>query len=161
MKPIHELGTAERFRRLMGRYTTGVSVLLAREGGEVVGLTANSLTSVSLEPLLLLFCLRQESASAARLLRVGRFTVNLLAESQQQASRHFAGPRDASQALDTVGDGTHVWLPGSNGVFKCEVADVHPGGDHRIVVARVLDLIGPDVATPPLLYHEGSYARLG
>lgn len=160
MKNTNHIDNAGRFRQLMGRYTTGVSVLLARHEGDVVGLTANSLTSVSLDPLLLLFCTRRQSANAARLIQAGQFTVNLLGEHQQGVSRHFANSMRDEPSFDIAGDDAHVWLPDSNAVFKCRIAQVHKGGDHHIVVGEVLDLIGPDIPVPPLVYHGGSYARL-
>ena len=81
------------YRRLFGRFTTGVAVVLAEDADKVVGLTVNSLTSASLDPLLLLFCAHNKSQSAQTFLRSGRFSVNVLAAHQEDVARHFSGTR--------------------------------------------------------------------
>lgn len=155
-----DLSRSRDFRRLMGRFPTGVSVVLGSQGEELVGLTINSFTSVSLDPLLLLFCARHESRSAARLRDRGVFTVNLLGEGQLAESQYFAGSRASVPPPEVERDGELVWLRRSNASFCCEVEATHPAGDHMINVARVTALMGPERSAPPLVYHEGAYARL-
>lgn len=148
------------YRRLFSRFPTGVAVILTDDGGETVGLTVNSLTSASLDPLLLLFCVRNESRSGDVILRVGRFTVNVLAGHQESAAQYFAGRRDTRLEVECVREGGFVWLARSNAVFRCEIEASHPGGDHRIVLGRVTDMLGPEQYGHPLVYHEGRYTRL-
>lgn len=148
------------YRRLFGRFATGVAVVLAEDGNNVVGLTVNSLTSVSLNPLLLLFCARNESESAATVLRVGRFSVNVLTAHQEAIARHFAGPRTTTTKFNCQRSEGFVSIPASAAVFRCTVEGVHLGGDHRIIIGRVIDMIGPDECNPPLLYHQGRYTQL-
>jgi|SRR6187402_91889 flavin reductase (DIM6/NTAB) family NADH-FMN oxidoreductase RutF len=155
-----DLSRSRDFRRLMGRFPTGVSVVLGNQGEELIGLTINSFTSVSLDPLLLLFCTRHESRSAARLRGCSTFTVNLLGESQLAEAQYFAGNRAAVPAPAVERDGELVWLTHANASFCCKLEAVHPAGDHMIVVARVTALMGPERSAPPLVYHEGAYARL-
>lgn len=155
-----DLSRSRDFRRLMGRFPTGVSVVLGSQGEELIGLTINSFTSVSLDPLLLLFCTRHESRSAARLRDCAMFTVNLLGESQLAEAQYFAGYRAAVAAPAVERDGELVWLKHANASFCCRLEAVHPAGDHMIVVARVTALMGPERSAPPLVYHEGAYARL-
>jgi len=148
------------YRRLFGRFATGVAVVLTEERGQIIGLTVNSLTSASLDPLLILFCVRNDSRSGEAILRVGRFTVNVLTARQKDAARHFAGSRENEIQLDFVrGDG-FAWLNRSNAVFCCEVEATHPGGDHRIVIGRVVGMRGPEGCDQLLVYHEGRYSML-
>ncbi|MGH7743639.1 MAG: flavin reductase family protein [Candidatus Dormibacteria bacterium] len=149
------------YRRLFGRYATGVAVVLTEENGEVVGLTVNSLTSASLDPLLLLFCVRNESSSGEAILRSGRFSANVLAAHQKNIARHFAGGKNSSFHLEYIRGNGFAWLNRSNAVFCCEVETVHPGGDHRIIIGRVVDVLGPEGCDQLLVYHEGNYAMLG
>ncbi|MBR1217521.1 flavin reductase [Bradyrhizobium sp. U87765 SZCCT0131] len=147
------------FRRLIGRFATGVAVVLTGDGGQPEGLTVNSLTSLSLDPLLLLFCARNESRSAAAVVRNGRFSVNVLAATQQDVSGHFAGRRMA-RPVPIEHHGGWIALADANASFLCHVERVHPGGDHAIIVGRVMHILGPECADQPLLYYAGGYARL-
>ena len=147
------------YRRLFGRFATGVAVILTEEG-EVAGLTVNSLTSASLDPLLLLFCVRNDSQSGQAILRTGRFSANVLAAHQKNIARHFAGGRDSDVNLQYARGNGFVWLNRSNAVFCCDVDAVHPGGDHRIIIGRVVDVLGPEGCDQLLVYHEGHYAML-
>jgi len=148
------------YRRLFGRFPTGVAVVLTEENREVKGLTVNSLTSASLDPLLLLFCVRNESRSGDAILRVGRFTVSILGAHQEHAARHFAARRQSPIELAFERETDFVWLADSNAVFRCVLEASYPGGDHRIVVGRVQSMLGPELCTQLLLYHGGSYAQL-
>lgn len=148
------------FRRLMGRYTTGVAVVLA-SGDTPIGLTVNSFTSLSLTPPLILFCARNESRSARAVISQGRFSVNILSDRQRDISAFFAG---AAELWNSKACGRYRgWftIPDANGTLCCDVAAVHPGGDHIIVVGAVKDVIAPETAGRPLLYYEGRYEALG
>lgn len=155
-----DISRKSAFRRLMGRFPTGVSVVLGHRDGDLIGLTINSFTSVSLDPLLLLFCTRHESRSAARLRDCDVFSVNVLGENQLAESQFFAGARGSSVQPEIERSGELVWLKHANASFACTFDAVHPAGDHQIVVARVTGLMGPECSAPPLVYHEGGYARL-
>jgi flavin reductase (DIM6/NTAB) family NADH-FMN oxidoreductase RutF len=144
----------------VGRFPTGVAVVLGSRDGELVGLTVNSFTSVSLDPLLLLFCTRRESRSAARLQGCGRFTINILSAAQTGECLHFAGKRSADSEPEIERRDDLVWLKHANAAFVCETEASHAAGDHMIVVARVVELLGPEQSAPPLVFHEGAYARL-
>jgi 3-hydroxy-9,10-secoandrosta-1,3,5(10)-triene-9,17-dione monooxygenase reductase component len=159
MQPDKSMDQAITYRQLFGRYATGVSVVLGLNGGSVVGMTVNSLTSLSLDPLLLLFCPRKGSRSAGNLLEGGRFSVNILGRSQRTLSQQFASADRQVPSGCAQRDG-FAWIDGANAVFLCGVADIHPGGDHSIVVGRVLDMWGPEQSEGPLIFHEGRYAGL-
>ncbi len=139
---------------------TGVAVVLAEEDGEIRGLTVNSLTSASLDPLLLLFCVRNDSRTGAAILRAIRFTVNILAADQEDIARHFAGRKDVNAEIEYLHEEGHVWLARSNAVFRCDLEASYPGGDHRIILGRVKNMLGPEECNRLLVYHEGHYAHL-
>jgi Flavin reductase like domain len=124
------------YRRLFGRFATGVAVVMSEFEGDVVGMTVNSLTSVSLDPLLLLFCARNGSRSAQAVLGTGRFSVNILNGQQQDIARGFAGSKHVSCLSDCVRSGGFAWLPRSNAVFLCESKNVAGKWCKRLLCGR-------------------------
>ena len=149
-------------RAALGCFATGVTVVTCiAPDGQPVGFTANSFTSVSLDPPLLLVCIHKSAACAPCLTDASHFAVNVLQTGQQPASIRFA-TRDEDRF------GTTPWSEGefgppilkdSLGVFECERFEVHEGGDHHIVVGKVLKA-SFDAGLDPLLYFRGSYRRL-
>lgn len=148
------------YRSLFGRFATGVAVVLAEDENKTVGITINSLTSTSLDPLLLLFCISNESRSGRSILRAGRFTVNILGAHQEDIARHFSNRTGLVPDFKLQRNEEYVWLAQSNAVFRCEVEASHPGGDHRIIIGRVVGLDGPDECERLLIYREGCYVHL-
>lgn len=155
------VAAARRFRDVLGRFASGVTVVTSTSDGEPVGMTCQSFSSVSLEPPLVLFCPAHTSRAWPRIQRSGHFCVNLLAHDQTGLS-----DRMASRAPDKfVG---LRWRPsratgsplfdGILGHVDCAIHAVHEAGDHSIVVGRVLDLDVTDVPHP-LLFFEGRYGR--
>jgi flavin reductase (DIM6/NTAB) family NADH-FMN oxidoreductase RutF len=149
-----------RFRQVLGRFATGVTVVTGLVGSEPVGLAVNSFTSVSLEPALVAFCVARRSRTWPGLRSVGTFCVNILADDQEALSRAFAG-RPPDRFLG-VG-----WRPGRSGApilagvlawIECTVEAEHEAGDHVIVVGRVQDLdVGHEGR--PLVFYRGGYGR--
>ncbi len=149
-------------RDALGCFATGVTVVTCFDGeGRPFGLTANSFTSVSLDPPLLLVCLSKEAASAGALLATGCFAVNVLQTGQQPASIRFSTRQDDRFGIND-------WSPGefgapvlreSLGVFECERHAIHDGGDHHILIGKVLKA-SFDPKVDPLLYFRGRYRRL-
>ncbi len=149
------------FRDVMGKFTTGVTVVTVQEAGAPHGMTVNSFTSVSLDPLLVLICLDKESTTTDMLSRTGRFTVNILTAEQENIARRFAGSgneRDRFNNLEyTISDeGTPV-LRDVLGYVTCTVKEVVDGGDHLIFLGEVVDLGDSDTDQQPLLYYGGNY----
>ena len=161
--PEYRAGSdARTFRDALGCFATGVTVVTAiGSDGQPIGLTANSFTSVSLDPPLLLVCIANTSTSASALRAVDRFAVNVLQIGQQPTSNRFAG-RDEERFAATpwaLGEfGTPV-LTGSLSSFECARDAVHDGGDHFILVGRVLRAIF-EPRRDPLLYFRGKYRKL-
>ena len=149
-------------RDALGCFATGVTVVTCvGDDGRPAGLTVNSFTSVSLDPPLLLVCLAKQAASAAPLTQADSFAVNVLQTGQQPASIRFA-TRDEDRF------GTTPWSRGEGGapilgdslcVFECERYAVYDGGDHHILVGRVVKA-SFDASLDPLLYFRGRYRRL-
>lgn len=153
---------ARTFRDALGCFATGVTVVTAIGPDSLpIGLTANSFTSVSLDPPLLLVCIANNAGSAPALREAERFAVNVLQIGQQPTSNRFAGKgedRFAATPWEVGEFGTPV-LTGSLGSFECESQDIHDGGDHFILVGCVLKAIF-EPRRDPLLYFRGKYRKL-
>ena len=153
---------ARTLRDAMGCFATGITVVTTiGEGRRPHGLTANSFTSVSLDPPLLLVCIANTASSAAILRAAETFGVNVLQIGQQPASNRFAGRGEDRFA-------TTAWAPGETGVplldgslvsFECRRHAIHEGGDHFILVGEVVRAQF-EPRRDPLLYFRGKYRRL-
>ncbi len=153
---------ARTLRDALGCFATGVTVVTAMTPeGVPIGLTANSFTSVSLDPPLLLVCIARSASCAAALETAQHFAVNVLHIGQQPTSVCFAKKgesRFASTAWEAGEYGTPV-IHGSLSTFECERHATHDGGDHVILVGRVVRACF-DPRRDPLLYFRGKYRRL-
>ncbi|MFF4214488.1 flavin reductase family protein [Streptomyces sp. NPDC001796] len=152
-------------RRVFGRFATGITVITVGRD-EPRGMTANSFTSVSLTPPMILVCVMRDASMHAAILEHGSFAVSVLSDRQERVARHFADgsrPRGAAEfaTVDSVPaprTGAPV-LPGSLAWFECGLAAVHDGGDHSIFLGQVLEL-GDGTDDDALLFFAGSYRRL-
>jgi flavin reductase (DIM6/NTAB) family NADH-FMN oxidoreductase RutF len=150
------------FRQLLGRFTTGVTVLTTlMPDGRAAGMTASSLASVSLEPPLLSACIEHAAELYAPLLAAPGFVVNILEASQEALSRRFAASH--LDRFDGVGyhasPGGYPILDGVLAWIECAPHATFPAGDHTILVGRVLHGGTSDGA--PLVYFRGGYTGLG
>ncbi len=149
-------------RDALGCFATGVTVVTCLgPDGTPAGLTVNSFTSVSLDPPLLLVCIAKQAASSAALTSASHFAVNVLQTGQQPASIRFS-TRDEDRFGTTpwsCGEAGAPILAESVGVFECERYAVHDGGDHHILIGRVVKA-SFDASLDPLLYFPGRYRRL-
>lgn len=154
------------FRRAMGSFPTGVTVVTVTSGdGSMHGITVNSFSSVSLDPMLVLVCLNGASRAVGLIERAGAFVVNVLSAGQQDVSRWFANPY--RPAGPTMFDGV-PFEPGLTGCpvlvdaaasFDCRLRQSHRAGDHLIVLGEVVALVHrPQLE--PLIFHAGSYKSL-
>jgi flavin reductase (DIM6/NTAB) family NADH-FMN oxidoreductase RutF len=149
-------------RDAFGSFATGVTIITAiAPGGEPIGLTANSFTSLSLDPPLLLVCVANNANSAAALKSTEHFAVNILQVDQQATSNRFAG-KGEDRFAETD------WQPGETGVplineslsiFECKQHAVHDGGDHFVLIGQVLKA-SFDTDCDPLIYFRGQYRML-
>ncbi|MEP7324709.1 MAG: flavin reductase family protein [Gemmatimonadota bacterium] len=150
-----------RFRQLLGHFATGVTVVTATgPDGKPVGMTANTLTSISLQPPLISVCIDHAADMFQIMEQTGAFTVNILAADQEAISRRFA--EQSSNRFDGLGfePSPHggVVLKGAIAYLECEPVSRVPAGDHTIYVARVVG--GETFEGEPLLYYRGGYAGL-
>jgi flavin reductase (DIM6/NTAB) family NADH-FMN oxidoreductase RutF len=156
--------TAADFRHAMSHFATGVTVVTSvGEDGEPVGTTANAVTSLSLDPPLVLVCFDLGSLTLQAIRGHGAFVVNVLAAPQQQLSANFAR-RGLTAAWDGVrhrrGPTGSPRLDDVLAVLECTVEHALPGGDHEILVGRVRHFETNPAPVAPLLYFRGSYAEL-
>jgi flavin reductase (DIM6/NTAB) family NADH-FMN oxidoreductase RutF len=152
---------AAQFRQLLGRFATGVAIItVTTADGRLLGMTANSVTSVSLFPPLISVCVDHEAEMHGAILTVKQFVINVLSSSQETLARRFADKHE--DRFDGVGyhltpDGL-VLLGGALAHIECQRYAEYPGGDHTIVVGRVVG--GTTSKGRPLLYYRGGYAAL-
>jgi flavin reductase (DIM6/NTAB) family NADH-FMN oxidoreductase RutF len=150
------------FRKACGQFATGVTVVTVRDGEGAHGMTANSFTSVSLEPPLVLVSVDRNRRTHDLLDTGDRFAVSVLAEEHRQWSDRFAGrqgeaiQRQFADVPHRLTDDGLPLLEGALASFVCRVVSIHPAGDHSLFVGLVEHL---DYATDksPLLFYTGGY----
>lgn len=152
---------AAEFRRLLGHWATGVSVVTAQPPAEApCGLTVNAFCSLSLEPPLVLVCIEKGADSHDCIERAGKFCVNVLAAEQERLARRFAGVDSASKfdgiAFHRERTGAPV-LAAALAWIECEVRARHDGGDHTIFIGEVI--AGDARQGAPIIYYRGGYGR--
>jgi flavin reductase (DIM6/NTAB) family NADH-FMN oxidoreductase RutF len=152
---------SDQFRQVMGNFATGITVVTARDSnGEPRGLTVNSFTSVSLDPLLVLVCFDKRLSSLKAFEESRRFGVSMLSEHQEEHSRIFA-KRESERPASFYFEGK-LGLPllkDALAVMECETVAIYPGGDHHIYLGEVkhAEVLHPH---EPLLYFRGKYRKL-
>lgn len=146
------------FRRCLGQFATGVTVMTTSTGGRLAGMTVNSFSALSLEPPLVLWSIRRASGSLPTFVEAEHFAVNVLAGDQVEVANLFASP--APDKFDTVpwseGRMGSPLLTGAIATLECAQEQLIDGGDHIIVVGRVLHFARHD--GEPLLFAQGRYA---
>jgi flavin reductase (DIM6/NTAB) family NADH-FMN oxidoreductase RutF len=156
--------TGGEFRHAIGHFATGVTIVTSvGADGQPVGTTANAVTSLSLDPPLLLVCFDRLSFTLQAVRAHGAFVVNVLAARQRHLSANFARRGLAAGWADVLYHPGRTGSPRLDGVLaalECTVEERLPGGDHEIVVGRVLDVETTGKDTTPLLYWRGAYGSL-
>lgn len=156
----------QAYRDAMARFATGVTVMTTTVDGEPHGMTANAVSSVSLEPLLLLVCVERGTKMAELVERAEAFCLSVLNGGQRRLSEHFADPERPFGRPEFAGVEVARWgeygpvLGGALSWFECRTWRIHDGGDHLIVVGEVVDL-GLGAVDDALLYFEHAYLRTG
>jgi 3-hydroxy-9,10-secoandrosta-1,3,5(10)-triene-9,17-dione monooxygenase reductase component len=147
------------FRRTMGMFTTGVTIITARAGdGERIGVTANSFSSVSLDPPLVLWSLAKSARSLDAFTEADYFAIHILSAGQEDLSNRFASRGEdkfAGLAVDDGLGGTPL-LADCSARLQCRTVYRYEGGDHIIFVGEVVDLVSSD--DTPLVFQAGKYA---
>jgi len=154
------------FRRAISRFATGVAVLTTRTRDLDHAMTANALTSVSLEPLLLLVCVEREARFHDAVLEAGIWGISVLSAGDRPGADWLATRgRPLHAQLDLIphyrGPQTGVaLLDGALSTFECRTTAVHPGGDHSIVVGEVVSVTTAPHPGGALVYYRGRYGTL-
>jgi flavin reductase (DIM6/NTAB) family NADH-FMN oxidoreductase RutF len=146
------------FRKVMGRFATGVTVITTDVGGEVFGMTANAFMAGSLAPPLCVISIARGAKMHARLEESGKFGVSFLGEQQAPLAQHFAGRAFAPVEPTFRRLGDVPVLAGSVGVIAADVVSTAECGDHTLFVGRIAHLTAEEHA--PLLFYGGRYAAL-
>jgi flavin reductase len=154
------------FRKAMGSFATGVTIITVDLDGEVHGMTANAFASVSIDPLLVLVCVDHSTRTHAHLHARKRFGINVLSQDQRAISEYYSRPEraheraevEAGAHFDRTRHGTPM-LHGSLAYLECRLHSAQVAGDHTIFIAEVEDAVvrGGD----PLLFFRGAYRRVG
>ncbi|MBM3261824.1 MAG: flavin reductase [candidate division Zixibacteria bacterium] len=148
-------------RRILGHFATGVTVVTSRNGDELYGMTANAVTSLSLDPPLILVSVDRKAHMHGFLKESKRFAVNILAEEQEDRSRRFAarGPKDFSDLslIDAV-TGSPIFAD-ALAYVDCWLTEVLSGGDHDIFIGEIV--AGNAGNGRPLMFYQGKYQKLG
>ncbi len=149
----------------MGRFPTGVTVITVAAGGQLHGMTANAVTSLSLEPPMVLICVNKKAHAHELLRHGGSFAVNILGEHQANVSRLFAMSEEPERGRlrgvgFTLGQTGAPILEDCVAYVECRVREIAEGGDHSVFMGEVVyEAVVND--TPPLVFHRGQYQRVG
>jgi flavin reductase (DIM6/NTAB) family NADH-FMN oxidoreductase RutF len=154
------------FRKAMGCFATGVTILTLDLDGEVHGMTANAFTSVSIDPLLVLVCVDHSTRTHAHMHAKKRFGINVLCEDQRAISEYYARPArthehaeaEAGARFDRTSHGTPM-LEGALAYLECRLHSSEEAGDHTIFIAEVEDVVVRE--GDPLLFFRGKYRKVG
>lgn len=146
------------FRRVMGCFTTGVTVITAETGGAVRGMTANAFMSGSLVPPLCIIAVAKKARMHEVLEKAGHFGVSVLARGQEAVSQHFArqGATEPDLGFEHIND--VPVLAGVSASIAAAIETRHDCGDHSLFIGHIIGLRDHD--RPPLVYHAGKYASL-
>lgn len=156
--PVDQL----EFRRVMGHFATGVTIVTSHDGaGKLGGLTANAVASVSLEPPMVLVCVDKKSDSYPLFGASQTFAVNILAQEQETLSRRFAksGGDKFSGIGYRIGTTGSPLLSDTIAFLECRIRHAFDAGDHTIYVGEAVD-IAVESESDPLLYFRGGYRNL-
>ena len=160
-----EIGS-ETFRLVMGHFATGISVVTTFDGDRPAGITVNALSSVSLDPALVMVALDRRRFITPMVRAAGRYAVNILGEGQQALSDCFAhapvspGREEFCGAAWTPGPTGLPLIDGSIATLECTVVETFSAGDHDLFIGRVDSLRGGDDVMAPLLYFRRHYLRI-
>ncbi len=158
--------TADVFRRVLGHFVTGVTVVTALDGERPFGITVNALSSVSLDPALVMVALDRRRFLTPIVRAAGRYAVNILSEDQQDLSDCFAGAPVVPGRQEFCGAAWHAGgtglplLDGAIATLECTVVETFSAGDHDLFIGRVDTLANEEHHPMPLLYYRRRYLRI-
>ena len=147
-------------RQIMGRFATGVAIVTTNHDGVLQGMTANSLTSLSLDPPMVLIAVSKRNFMCTSLVESGCFAINLLTSAQQPLSDQFArpGPKDFSKLSMTTDETGAPIFTDAMAYIDCRLVETVPGGDHDIFIGECV--AGGVTGGEPLVFFSGNYTGL-
>jgi len=154
-----------RLRSMMGRFATGVTVVAARHGPLLAGMTANGIASISIDPPLLLASIGQRAETHQAIVGSHAFAVSVLASEQKELAECFAQPTTAAKLTRFCGAGWHEAetgspiLEGAIAYFDCRLTERHAGGDHTMFIGEIV-AAGYREDAQPLVWFGSRYRRL-
>jgi len=152
----------DEFKAVMARWASGVTVVTARAGDRIHGMTVSDFSGVSLSPALVMICADKTSITYGLIAEGKCFAVNILARGQEALSNRFASKKDEHRRfenLDTTPGMTGApLLPDTVANVDCSLVATHEAGDHVIYVGQVEEIVVRDLE--PLIYYHGRYAQL-
>lgn len=164
--PATQAFTGKDFRNALGAFATGVTVITTQSDDDhPYGMTANAFSSLSLDPPLILVCVKSQAEGSQIIEKNGVFAVNVLGADQEALSRYFSS-KERPRGADAFKEISHrrgrsgsPILEGSAAFLDCRITVRHPAGDHIIFIGEVLEL-GVDPSVEPLLFFSGKYRYL-
>lgn len=157
-RPVPLAVDGRRFRSVMGRFTTGITVVSTEGPDGAHCMTANAFMSVSLDPPLVLVSLGVNTKMHDLLQRGGVYGVSVLAADQEPVSRYFSGRPDSSAGVRFIYASGVAVMEGALAHVVARVVDEHPAGDHTLFIGEILEL--DDSPGDPLVFHAGGYRHL-
>ena len=150
------------YRTAVGHFATGVAVVTCDGPDGPAGLTTNAVCSLSLEPVLLLVCFDNDSRTLETVRAAGRFAVNVLRAGQEELARVFASKRVQAEKFAAVTHRIEHAVPVLDDALAwiaCDVAELHPAGDHTIAIGAVVHVWSAPQEPEPLLFYRGRFAQ--
>lgn len=154
------------FRSAMGRFPTGVTLLTRGSGADTSVMTLNSLSSVSLEPMLISVAVKADGRMRPRIVRTGGFAVNVLTDGHEALCGEFARPDrpEGEAAMQRIGavEGVtgNAVIPSALVSLECLLHAEHLAGDHVLLIGEVVALRDGDPQAAPVLFHNGRFRPL-
>ncbi len=151
------------YKEVMASFPSGVTVVTTLDAsGDIVGITASAFSALSIDPALVLFCPNYESDTYPVLRERKRFAIHLLSADQQMEAYAFASKgKDKAKAIEWhLSELGNPLLKNATAIIECELWREYEGGDHAIIVGAVKNLILPEKAITPMLYHRGKLGAL-
>jgi len=149
------------FRTVLGHFATGVTIVTSMDGDTPCGLAANSFTSVSIDPPMVLFCAAKDSSTWPKIKAAGSFAVNILGDDQEDICRVFAtrgADRFSRIGWRASGGSSSPLLHEALAYVDCTIENEYDAGDHVVVIGKVIEL-GVTAKGGPLLFYRGGYGR--
>lgn len=157
-KPQRRSPSGEQYREVIGHFASGVTVITTAVGEERSGTTANAVTSLSVEPPMLLVCLNRESSTGAAIDRSGYFVVNILTEDQEHLAGHFASKDPKKFEALPATDVSRPLLHDALAHIECQVTERVTSATHIIFIGLVEAASASEGR--PLAYYRGRFGRL-